>query len=172
MSEIAVAVKTLTRTNHLLSLDMKRLTTMEAMMKDVLKATEALQFGDRDRQESSNPMKMQALSLAVSDLGVHGRAIAHEQDLLVSLHFPMIQARHEKVETAHANTYEWIYRQPIPGEPKPMRFVEWLEQRNGIFWIHGKPGSGKSTLMKFICNHARTRNHLRCWGTNHLKAID
>ncbi len=172
MSEIAVAVNSLTKTNHLLSLDMKRLTAMEAMMKDVLKATKALQSGDRERQESNNPMQMQALSLAVSDLGVHGQTIAHEQDLLASLHFPMIQARHEKIEKAHANTYEWIYRQPMPGDSKPVRFVEWLEQRNGIFWIHGKPGSGKSTLMKFICNQAQTRGHLRRWGTNHSKALD
>ena len=172
MSEIAVAVKTLTRTSHLLSLDMKRLTTMEAMMKDVLKATEALQSGDRDRREPSNPMQMQALSLAVSDLGVRGRTIAQEQDLLASLHFPMIQARHEKIEQAHAKTYEWIFQTPVSEDAESIRFVEWLEQRNDIFWIHGKPGSGKSTLMKFICSHYRTRDHLRRWGARHSEALD
>ena len=172
MSEITVAVNSLTRTNHLLSLDMKKLITMEAMMKDVLAATKALQPGDMDRQESNNPMQMQALSLAVSDLGVHGRTIAQEQDLLASLHFPMIQTRHEKIEQAHANTYEWIFRKPMPENSESVRFIEWLEQENDIFWIHGKPGSGKSTLMKFICNNDRTRDHLRRWGMSHSKAVE
>ncbi len=172
MSEIAVAVNGLIRTNHLLSLDMKKLITIEVLMKDVLKATKALESGKEDQQESSNPLKMQALSLAVSDLSVHGRTMVDEQDLLASLHFPMIQTRHEKIEKAHANTYEWIFRKPILEGSKPVRFVEWLEQRNGVFWIYGKPGCGKSTLMKFICNHDQTREHLALWKTSHAEALE
>jgi hypothetical protein len=38
-----------------------------------------------------------------------------------------------------------------------------LEKRNGIFWIRGKAGSGKSTLMKFLCTDPRTIPHLRIW---------
>ncbi|RAH66362.1 uncharacterized protein BO66DRAFT_331690, partial [Aspergillus aculeatinus CBS 121060] len=32
--------------------------------------------------------------------------------------------------------------------------------------ISGKPGSGKSTLMKYICQHKATEKHLKLWSTN------
>ena len=53
MPEVTVAVNSLTKTDHLLSLDMNKLITMEAMMKIVLAATKVLQPSGRDRQESN-----------------------------------------------------------------------------------------------------------------------
>ena len=41
--------------------------------------------------------------------------------------------------------------------------IEWLERGSGAFWVHGKPGSGKSTLIKFIVEHPRTFSLLRRW---------
>lgn len=29
-------------------------------------------------------------------------------------------------------------------------FLEWLQSDEGLFWVNGKPGAGKSTLMKYI----------------------
>ncbi|KAI0019859.1 hypothetical protein F4780DRAFT_397335 [Xylariomycetidae sp. FL0641] len=43
------------------------------------------------------------------------------------------------------------------------KFTTWLAHKNGIFHISGKPGSGKSTLMKFICQHPRTLEYSRAW---------
>jgi hypothetical protein len=34
--------------------------------------------------------------------------------------------------------------------------VEWLRDEQPLFWINGKPGAGKSTLMKFITGHKHT----------------
>ena len=34
-----------------------------------------------------------------------------------------------------------------------MQFLQWLLLPNDIFWVGGKAGSGKSTLMKFLCGH-------------------
>ncbi|KAK8066609.1 hypothetical protein PG997_013356 [Apiospora hydei] len=52
---------------------------------------------------------------------------------------------------------------------KPRKFVEWLRSKNGTFFVQGKPGSGKSTLMKFLWHHNSTREHLEAWsGTNRL----
>jgi hypothetical protein len=45
-------------------------------------------------------------------------------------------------------------------------FVDWLEHGEGIFHIAGKPGSGKSTLMKYLCRHHQTEQHLRLWAGN------
>ncbi|KAF5005542.1 hypothetical protein FDECE_8035 [Fusarium decemcellulare] len=39
-------------------------------------------------------------------------------------------------------------------------FQGWLESNAGLFWIKGKPASGKSTLMKYILADDRTRNIL------------
>ncbi|RSL60102.1 hypothetical protein CEP53_005550 [Fusarium sp. AF-6] len=42
-------------------------------------------------------------------------------------------------------------------------FVDWLESKDPIYWISGKPGSGKSTLMKFISSNPKTRRLLNKW---------
>ena len=63
-------------------------------------------------------------------------------------------ARHEKIAEAHQKTYEWAYDNP------DANLVDWLERGNGLFWINGKAGSGKSTLMKFLSDDPRTRQHL------------
>jgi hypothetical protein len=38
--------------------------------------------------------------------------------------------------------------------------VDWLESGTSIFWIAGKPGAGKSTLMKYIFNDNLASNYL------------
>ncbi|KAI1880155.1 hypothetical protein JX265_001776 [Neoarthrinium moseri] len=42
-------------------------------------------------------------------------------------------------------------------------FVRWLRQGQGIFHISGKPGAGKSTLVKFACEHTMAKKHLKYW---------
>jgi energy-coupling factor transporter ATP-binding protein EcfA2 len=42
-------------------------------------------------------------------------------------------------------------------------FCRWLQQGEGIYWIKGKPGSGKSTLVKFITGYDnQNRRTLEC----------
>ncbi|CEL04889.1 hypothetical protein ASPCAL06013 [Aspergillus calidoustus] len=50
----------------------------------------------------------------------------------------------------HDGTFEWIFDE---GPETGSTFLSWLRSPadGGIFWIQGKPGSGKSTLMKFLC---------------------
>jgi hypothetical protein len=48
-------------------------------------------------------------------------------------------------------------------------FMDWLSHGAGIFHIAGKPGSGKSTLMKFLCDDSRTTECLQtCRGDKDL----
>ncbi|KEY71726.1 hypothetical protein S7711_02953 [Stachybotrys chartarum IBT 7711] len=46
-----------------------------------------------------------------------------------------------------------------------MKFVQWLQQptSGSPFWLQGKPGSGKSTVMKYIADHPATLHHLDHW---------
>lgn len=42
-------------------------------------------------------------------------------------------------------------------------FSNWLRSTDTFYWISGKPGSGKSTLVKFIMDHPKTKKLLEVW---------
>ena len=89
--------------------------------------------------------------------------------LLESLYFPDIHARQESIEGAHKETFEWIFDTSGP-ESRPWHsFINWLERGHGTYWISGKLGSGKSTLMNFILHDSRTETALKMWsGTSEI----
>jgi hypothetical protein len=71
-------------------------------------------------------------------------------DCLRSLCYNEIHARHHDIETAHHNTCDWIL--------STQEFQDWLNQDddcNGVLWIKGNPGAGKSTLMKHMLKHCK-----------------
>ncbi|EAQ91539.1 hypothetical protein CHGG_03474 [Chaetomium globosum CBS 148.51] len=74
---------------------------------------------------------------------------------LNSLSFRCRDRRHEAIPDNYTNTFKWIYDIP--------HFRDWMEHGSGIFWIHAKPGAGKSTLMKFLADNAQTQEHLDVW---------
>ena len=43
------------------------------------------------------------------------------------------------------------------------KFLSWLSNGRGVFHVSGKLGSGKSTLMKFLCTRVGTHRHLDAW---------
>ncbi|PVH84734.1 hypothetical protein DL98DRAFT_584281 [Cadophora sp. DSE1049] len=88
------------------------------------------------------------------------------QSIIESLRFPERTVRHETVPQAHKRTFEWIFRDPVADGKPWSDFGHWLETGAGIYWINGKAGSGKSTLMKFIVDHEMTRRMLRIWARN------
>ena len=98
------------------------------------------------------------------------QAVVRER-LLKSLAFPGMYGRFEAVETAHYETFQWIFEGPSETgqhggetcESTQESFVHWLSSGHGIFHVCGKLGSGKSTLMKFLCNHDRTKTELEKW---------
>lgn len=76
--------------------------------------------------------------------------------VLGSLTFEQIDSRHTTIKTHHSKTCQWLLDHP--------KYVEWLEpihftSHHGFLWINGKPGAGKSTLMKFAYTHAKNK-----WG--------
>ena len=95
--------------------------------------------------------------------------ISREQVVLNSLHFQSINVRQENVAQAHTNTFEWVFESSDSESPQSrlgLRFIQWLQQSqtsNGTFWVAGKAGSGKSTFMKFIYHHPKTRRALEQW---------
>ena len=90
------------------------------------------------------------------------------QHIRRSLAFPDMRGRVETVEKAHADTFSWLLdRSSDPESEDRVRtrdlFLNWLSTESGIFGIAGKLGSGKSTLMKWLCHNPRTKIELQKW---------
>ena len=85
--------------------------------------------------------------------------------LLNSLAFPAMRNREEEISLAYHATFEWVFNEPpMDTEALPWTsFVQWLWQGDDVYWIHGKAGSGKSTLIKYIFNDKRTPKALSRW---------
>ncbi|EPE30296.1 P-loop containing nucleoside triphosphate hydrolase [Glarea lozoyensis ATCC 20868] len=86
-----------------------------------------------------------------------------ENSILANLDFATIRDRHEDLEIAHNQTFEWVFKDASIKDRGWSNFVEWLRHDNGLYWVSGKAGSGKSTLMKYIYNHRQTRLELAQW---------
>lgn len=89
-------------------------------------------------------------------------------DFLESLGNSERRRRVDQVGNPYKGTFEWLF------DPK-VGFLGWLSglQQAGtpaFFWIQGKPGSGKSTLMKYALAEKKTRELLALadFGTWHL----
>lgn len=84
---------------------------------------------------------------------------------LDSLGFSAMQDRQDEVAQAYHTTFEWMFDEPRQQkESLPWtNFVDWLWRGEGLYWVNGKAGSGKSTLMKYIYNHRKTAETLSQW---------
>ncbi|KAF2273163.1 uncharacterized protein EI97DRAFT_365591, partial [Westerdykella ornata] len=75
--------------------------------------------------------------------------------------------REDRVEEAHCKTFSWILdNDDLQANDCRVKFCRWLRSHNpneNFFWIMGKPGAGKSTLMKFLANNARIPELLSDW---------
>ena len=84
------------------------------------------------------------------------------------LWFPEIRDREDDIRPAHAETFEWILDSDSTKDDA-RNFIDWLlspcdeEDSNRIFWVSGKAGSGKSTIMKYLYRDSRLQQYLRFW---------
>lgn len=80
------------------------------------------------------------------------------QSCLDSLNDPNSRVRIEQVSEQYRESFEWLF------DSSRVSFKEWLmdngEDLGPLFWCTGKPGSGKSTMMKFAMNDLRTQQLL------------
>ncbi|EWZ00274.1 hypothetical protein FOYG_00157 [Fusarium oxysporum NRRL 32931] len=78
----------------------------------------------------------------------------HEQ-IVKSLDFEQIDAQKLTIKAAHSMTCRWFLKHPD--------YLSWIDRRqtsqhHGFLWIRGKPGAGKSTIMKFIYLESRMKD--------------
>ncbi|KAK5948214.1 hypothetical protein OHC33_010762 [Knufia fluminis] len=72
------------------------------------------------------------------------------EELSSTLFFKEILSRYDTIEDNYSETFGWIFKPPSNQQPAWDSFLEWLNVPSGIYWVSGKPGSGKSTLMKYL----------------------
>jgi hypothetical protein len=87
---------------------------------------------------------------------------ACQDRILRVLWFRTMNDRKESISTAHNKTLHWPL-EPPRGEFPWDDLSKWLQFDSGIYWISGKAGSGKSTLMKHIYHQQKTRQLLSQW---------
>ncbi|KAK7426541.1 hypothetical protein QQZ08_007000 [Neonectria magnoliae] len=78
----------------------------------------------------------------------------HRQRFLNSLKFDQMSSRQSTIKTAHVKTCQWFLNHPD--------YQAWLDpgqltQHHGFLWISGKPGAGKSTIMKFAYSSMKSK---------------
>lgn len=134
--------------------------------------------------------EMDSLTTRLLKINLESDKLCRRGQILASLQLPGQLARYNNICDAHEGTFEWSFESPDASEVKiqgeqekkededenhegeDMRttvesggFLRWLEsEADPIFWVTGKPGSGKSTFVKFVSNHSRTREVLSKWG--------
>ncbi|KAF2869034.1 hypothetical protein BDV95DRAFT_609281 [Massariosphaeria phaeospora] len=118
-----------------------------------------------------------AFSTQLSSAAETDRKQRATSNIMHLLNFYERADRYERIKEAHAKTFNWLYRgQSTTGTTSERiyrhSFSDWLEKERSIYWVTGKPGSGKSTLMKFMDNDPRTVRHLQRWtnGTELIRA--
>lgn len=141
--------------------------------------------------------KVQDEARTVLDLSDLAFSRVLQSRILEALRFEGMESRFDNIEEAHVKTFKWLLEdetsssQSIPTgdaddlwfsgmvdslkEDIPLRlkirkdFTNWLSHGNGVFHISGKPGAGKSTLMKYLAESSEVRKHLDIWtGENEL----
>lgn len=110
---------------------------------------------------SSNEIEL--LTTRVSELSLTSQEYARENEFLRGLNYKQRPQRYESIAAAHRKTFNWIFSAQDAEISEAKSLLNWMKHENGIFWLSGRPGSGKSTLMKFISGHARTDEALATW---------
>ncbi|KAJ4297976.1 hypothetical protein N0V90_005875 [Kalmusia sp. IMI 367209] len=130
---------------------------------------------------------MSLFSASVSEATYKQREGQARLELLETLQFTGMDDRYERIIDAHRQTFEWMFvrltdragvDRPEIGQDATVSdgynshiqwdsFMEWLHEGVPLYWCTGKPGSGKSTLMKFLYNDPRTYEGLSNWLGDH-----
>ncbi|KAJ6155414.1 Pfs NACHT and ankyrin domain protein [Penicillium chermesinum] len=78
----------------------------------------------------------------------------HRQQFLNSLHFNQMNFRKLNIKKNYSKTCQWLLNHPeYKAWLDPARFA----QCHGFLWLSGKPGAGKSTIMKFAYSKMKNK---------------
>jgi hypothetical protein len=81
------------------------------------------------------------------------------------LYYERQNDRSDDIVEAHEETFRWALENTV-SNPHASNLYMWLQRGDGVYWISGKAGSGKSTLMKFLHQDAGLQDALKTWAGN------
>ncbi|KAK3662957.1 hypothetical protein LTR22_006121 [Elasticomyces elasticus] len=131
-----------------------------AELQGIKRAVDAFsQTGSQD-----NHVSQQLMLTAASKSGL-GRDFAVQAGILGQLRFEAIDRRMYELKH-HEKSFLWLEGNSAGitnAGQSPANFEAWLSSAEKLYWISGVPGSGKSTLMKYLYESPKTRTSLTAW---------
>lgn len=137
------------------------------------------QIEDRDRwqadlinaihqtyEQDQAPNDLAQTSARAAEITQEKRSEWFTSQLLSRLRFPNIRDQQDRIPEAFQRTFGWIFQDDERQNREWSSFPDWLERGVGTYWITGKPGAGKSTLMKLLYADARTVPALKKWSSD------
>ncbi|KAK0723417.1 hypothetical protein B0T26DRAFT_674990 [Lasiosphaeria miniovina] len=125
-----------------------------------------IHLGDLLRQLSQQGTKVD-IDAIMAQLAIgseKGARFSAEQAILSCLCFDTMDYRYITVTKAHEGIFTWIHEPAsFSASPGSGSFFECLESPGAVYWVSGKLGSGKSTLMKCLCELPAVWERLMHW---------
>lgn len=115
---------------------------------------------------SRNEGDVSRMALALTEVTRQDRSNAINTMLLDSLYFTQISERRSNIREAHHSTFKWVFEPTAELEDRWTNLPRWLDGTDpgqNVYWITGKAGSGKSTLMRYLYEAKETKNLLDIW---------
>ncbi|KAJ9647444.1 uncharacterized protein PV06_00157 [Exophiala oligosperma] len=115
---------------------------------------------------SRNEDDVSRMALALTEVTRQDRSNAINTMLLDSLYFTQIAERRSNIREAHHSTFKWVFQPTAELEDRWTNLPRWLDGTDpgqNVYWITGKAGSGKSTLMRYLYEAKETKNLLNVW---------
>jgi hypothetical protein len=159
ISQILSRVELLNQDNHHRSRD----TILRCMAQELQALKAEDNRGQKGQLEKAYDITARIEMLNVSADTERMLRTAVQDAIFQSIQYPSMTDRYEDIVEAYPKTFEWAFHDPTEEQLPWSNISRWLELENGIYWVNGKAGSGKSTLMKHIFDDERTRRYLRCW---------
>ena len=138
----------------------QKVQTLMTSLSEGLKGFEELRFLMR----SENEQTRSHVTNVVQQSEEVQKKMQNQKRLLDSLWFEEIYCREERIVDAHKGTLEWIFDESNQAVGPWDNLAQWLKCGKGTYWISGKAGAGKSTLMSFLTQDERTMRLLKIWG--------
>ena len=116
-----------------------------------------------DNWRAQNEATLDCILTKVYQMDNDQKRLRFQRKVLDSLYFELIDDREHMIDYKHKTTLEWVFTPSPENRPTWTKVPMWLRGSDGLYWISGKAGSGKSTFMKWLFYEDRTRNLLKSW---------
>ncbi|KAI1215033.1 uncharacterized protein F4807DRAFT_455482 [Annulohypoxylon truncatum] len=129
---------------------------LRSLLKSIERPTSQLTFPITEKDIIDSSITVQDLSSLVLEASKFTPKLMR---ILESLRFTEMPYRHDSIRETHRDTYSWIF------DENESPLANWLSSQDGLFWVNGKAGSGKSTLFKYLVHSPQSRQLLNEWAS-------